>query len=431
MFKNKILLVIIIVFLFTFSLNAQDIVYQIPINGDIDQAMFSFFQRSFNEAIENNADKIIVNIDTYGGYVDPAIKIKDIIINSNVKTVTYVSNRAWSAGALIALAGEEMVMKVGSSIGAAETRPNEEKYISALRKEFKATAEARNKNPDVAAAMVDVDIEIEGLIEQGKLLTLTADEALKNNITNQVVGSEQEFYNYIQLNKNQITKITPNATEKFADIVTNPYISTLLLIIGFSALIIELLIPGFGVSGTVGLISLGLFFSGFLINGVASWGIIVLFLVGLLLILLEAFVVPGFGITGIGGIISILVSLYYLFPTPQVAVNVIATSLIATVILTFFVGKYFGSSKVWSRISLGTSLTTDSGYVSSNEDKENIGKVGITVTPLRPAGIIKIDDRRIDVVSEGGFIDKNKKVIVIDVKGSKNLVKLYKEEENK
>src|SRR6056297_18262 len=111
MFKNKIFLVFIIMILFTFSLNAQDIVYQIPIHGNIDQAMFSFFNRSFDEAIENGADKIVINIDTYGGYIDPAIRIKDIIINSDIETITDVSNRAWSAGALIALAGEELVMK--------------------------------------------------------------------------------------------------------------------------------------------------------------------------------------------------------------------------------------------------------------------------------------------------------------------------------
>ena len=429
MFKNKIFLVIIIILLFTFSLNAQDIVYQIPIKGDIDQAMFSFFEKSYNEALANDADKIIINIDTYGGFVDPAIRIKDIIINSEIDTVTYVSNRAWSAGALIALAGHEMVMKQGTSIGAAETRPREEKYISALRKEFKATAEARDRNADIAAAMVDVDIAIEGVIEQGKLLTLTAEEALNNNIANKMVESDEEFYEYIGINQAQINIVEPTAIERFASIVTNPYVSTFLLIIGFSALIFEILVPGFGVGGTVGLISLGLFFSGYIINGVASWGIVVLFLVGLLLILLEVFVVPGFGITGIGGIISILVSLYYLFPTPQIAINIIASTLISTVILTYFIGKYFGSSKMWSRISLGTSLTTETGYVSSDEDKGIINKTGITKTPLRPAGIIEIDNKRIDVVSEGGFIDKGEKVIVLDVKGSKVLVKPYKEEE--
>lgn len=430
MFKNKILLVLIIIILFSFSINAQDIVYQIPIQGNIDQAMFSFFNRSFDEAVENGADKIIINIDTYGGFTDPAIRIKDVIINSKVETITYVSNRAWSAGALIALAGEELVMKQGSSIGAAETRPNEEKYISALRNEFKATAEARSRNSDIAEAMVDVDVSIQGLIEEGKLLTLTAEEAEDNNISNVLVNSDEEFYNNIGVSKQKVNVSEPQTIDRFVQVVTNPYISTLLLIVGFSALIFELLVPGFGVGGTVGLMSLGLFFSGYVINGVASWGIIVLFLVGLLLIILEAFVVPGFGITGIGGMISIFVSLYFLFPTPQIAINIMATTLLATVILTFIIGKYFGNSKAWSRISLGTSQTSDIGYVASTDKKDIINKTGITKTPLRPAGIAEIDNNRVDVVSEGGFIDKGEKIIVIDVKGSKILVKAYNEGEN-
>jgi len=430
MFKNKIFLVLILIILFSFSVNAQDIVYQIPIQGNIDQAMFSFFNRSFEEAVQNGADKIVINIDTYGGYIDPAIRIKDIIINSDVDTITYVSNRAWSAGALIALAGEELVMKEGSSIGAAETRPNEEKYISALRNEFKATAEVRSRNAKIAEAMVDVDVAIEGLIEEGKLLTLTAGEANNNNISDVLVNSDEEFYSYLGVSKETVNIIEPQTIDRFVQIVTNPYISTFLLIIGFSALIFELLVPGFGVGGTVGLISLGLFFSGYVINGVANWGIIVLFLVGLLLIILEAFVVPGFGITGIGGMISIFVSLYFLFPTPEIAINIMATTLIATVILTFIIGKYFGSTKAWSRISLGTSQTSDIGYVASNDKKEIINKTGLTKTPLRPAGIAEIDNNRVDVVSEGGFIDKGEKIIVIDVKGSKVLVKSYKEGED-
>ncbi len=430
MLKNKILLALIIVLLFTFNLNAQDIVYQIPIEGDIDQAMFSFFQRSFNQAEENNADIIIIKIDTYGGYVDPAIKIKDIILNSDTKTVTFVSNRAWSAGALIAISGEEMIMQRGSSIGAAETRPNEEKYISALRKEFKSTAEARNKNPDLAAAMVDVDIEIEGIIEKGKLLTLTAEEAVDNNISDYMVDNPEGIYQYLGIESSQVNIFELTATERFAKVVTNPYISTFLLIIGFSALIFELLVPGFGFGGTIGLIALGMFFSGYVINGIASWGIILLFLVGLLLILLEVFVVPGFGITGIGGIASILISLYFLFPTPQIAINIIATTLIATIVATYFIAKYFESSKIWSKISLGTSQTKEVGYVASVGNSEIIGKKGISLTPLRPAGIAEIDGKRVDVVSEGGFVDKEEKIKVIDVKGSKVLVQPYKEEEN-
>jgi len=430
MLKNKILLILIILLLFTFNLNAQDIVYQIPIEGAIDQAMFSFFQRGFNQAEENNADIIIIKIDTYGGYVDPAIKIKDIILNSDTKTVTFVSNRAWSAGALIAISGEQMIMQRGSSIGAAETRPNEEKYISALRKEFKSTAEARNKNPELAAAMVDVDIEIEGIIEKEKLLTLTAEEAVDNNISDYMVDNTEGLYQYLNISGNQVNALKLTASERFAKVVTNPYISTFLLIVGFSALIFELLVPGFGFGGTIGLISLGMFFSGYVINGIASWGIILLFLVGLLLILLEVFVVPGFGITGIGGIVSILISLYFLFPTPQIAINIIATTLIATIVATYFIAKYFESSKLWSKISLGTSQTKEVGYVASIGNKKVIGKKGITVTPLRPAGIAEIEGKRVDVVSEGGFIDKEEKIKVIDVRGSKVLVQPYKEGEN-
>ena len=68
----------------------------------------------------------MLEIDTFGGYVDSAVKIRDKIVSCGLKTIAYVNPRAWSAGALIAIACDEIAMNLGSSIGAAETRPNEE-----------------------------------------------------------------------------------------------------------------------------------------------------------------------------------------------------------------------------------------------------------------------------------------------------------------
>ncbi len=405
-----------------------DLIYNIPIKNDFNPALSNFIQSNIKEAEKNNVDLIILEISSFGGIVDSAIVIKDTIINTQIPVISYVSERAWSAAALVALAGDELVMKNGSSIGAAETRPNEEKYISALRKEFASTAELRGRKGKIAEAMVDSDIRIEGLVESGKLLTLTANEAYNNKIADLTVNNYEELLTNYNLNNSNIENVSFPLKMKFANLVTTPIFSILLLTIAFIALISEALIPGWGVGGTIGLISLGTFFSAFIMTGYAHWGLIVLFLVGLLLLFLEAFIVPGFGVTGIGGLIAIFSSLFFFFPTPNIALIVIASVLVLSIIALVFIVKIFGVSKLWRNISLGESLSNDRGYTSHSDKKELLNKRGITLTHLRPAGTAEINEKRIDVVSEGDYIDKGKKIKVIKVEGSRVVVKKIKEE---
>lgn len=431
--KRGVLIYILIVFFiftssFIYQASADGVVYKIPITGEIDPGLVNLVERGIIEAEENEAELIIFEIDTLGGLVDSAIKIKDLIFETHLPTISFVSGRAWSAGALITLASERVAMAPGSSIGAAETRPKEEKYISALRKEFKATAEKRGKNAELAAAMVDADIEIEGITSSGKLLTLTVDEAMKNNISDYKVNNITELFTIIGLDEGEVVEIEPTSVERFARIATRPTISAILLTVGFIALIFEALTLGWGVGGTIGLISLGLFFSAYIINGAASWGLVVLFLVGLVLLALEIFVVPGFGVTGIGGFVAIFTSLFFFFPTAEIALTVLATVLILSIAATVVIIKFFGGSRIWKHISLGESQTKDRGYVAHYGKKDLLGKKGRSLTPLRPAGVVEIDGERLDVVSEGNFIDKGKIVEVIKISGNRIVVKKENEE---
>ncbi|MFW5972100.1 MAG: NfeD family protein [Bacillota bacterium] len=432
--EKKYIFIIILIFLFSFTVStveaadSTDLVYKIPVTGEIDNGLLKLIERGTAEAEEAGVDLIVYEIDTYGGYVDPAIKIRDVILNSTVPTVTYVKGRAWSAGALIALAGETLVMAEGSSMGAAETRPREEKYISAVRKEFKATAETRDRNPDLAAAMVDSDIEIDGITVSGKLLTLTAEETMIHGIADFTVSNIQKIYDELNISPGTVEVIEMTLAEKAARIITRPTVTTLLITIGILGLIAESLIAGFGVAGTISLLSLGLVFSSNIYHGVAGWGLVVLFLVGLVLLILEIFVVPGFGITGIGGLTAIFASIYFLFPSFELAITAMATVLLLTVAGLIVLMKIFGSSRLWKNISLLESQTKEAGYLAQSDKKELIGKIGKTVTPLRPSGIAEIEGERIDVVSEGGFIDKNEDIIVYKIAGNRVVVKKIREE---
>ena len=437
--KRSLSLVLMILLIFAgYNIKAEDVVttnqnaliYKIPITGEIDQGLLKLVERGFQAAEEAQADLVILEVDTFGGYVDAAIGIKDIIFKSPLSTVTYVKGRAWSAGALITLAGETVAMVPGSSIGDAETRPKEEKYISALRKEFKATAESRGKNPDLAAAMVDADLEVEGIIASGKLLTLTAEEAVTYNIADLMVNNLPELYQAMNIKPARIVEIEMSSPEKAARIITKPTVTTLLVTIGVIALIIEALMLGWGVAGTVGLISLGVVFSSYIYYGVAGWGLLILFLIGLILLALEIFVIPGFGITGLGGIAALFTSLYFLFPTPEIAFSALATVLLLSIVATVILLKFFGGSRFWQRIALGESQTKEAGYLAQEDQKDLVGKAGLTVTPLRPAGIVDLSGKRVDVVSEGGFIDRGRVVQVVEIEGNRIVVKLKEGEDS-
>ncbi len=427
---NKYFLGIVFGILFIFILAApvSARVYFIPLHGDVDPGMSTFLSRGLEEALENQAELVIVDVDTYGGLVDSGISIRDQLVNYPGEIVAYISNRAWSAGTLVALGADRIYMSEGSSMGAAETRPYDEKYISALRSEFAATAERRGRDPEIAAAMVDADIEIEDVIESGKLLSLTSSRAEELGFADGRFANFDEFLGYLGYSEADLTRIEKTGLESFAGLITNPFVSVFLLSLGIIALIGEALIPGFGVSGTIGVASLALFFSGYLIQGYAGMGLVVLFLAGLLLIAIEIFVIPGFGFTGITGIAAIFASLFFIFPDSSMAWTIMASVLVFSTIGTIVLIKFFGTSYFWRRISLGESLTTETGYVSSKDYKDLVGETGRTVSTLRPAGIADFDGERVDVVSEGGYIEADTIVIAIKVEGRRVIVKPKKEE---
>ncbi|MFP5380320.1 MAG: SDH family Clp fold serine proteinase, partial [Vicinamibacteria bacterium] len=159
---------------------AASVVYVVPIDGVIDLGLAPFLARTLREAEAAGAAAVVLDINTFGGRVDAAVAMRDALINSPVRTIAFVNQRAISAGALIALACETVVMTRAGTIGAAapvvgagggQPMPADEKSVSYVRKEFRATAEARGRPPLVAEAMVDADVAIPGVVDKGKLLT--------------------------------------------------------------------------------------------------------------------------------------------------------------------------------------------------------------------------------------------------------------------
>lgn len=419
-------------------------VYKIPIEGTIDRGLAPYVRRVLEEA--QNADAIILEVNTLGGLVDAAIQIRDALLNTETPTIAFINKRAISAGALISLATTHIVMTPGATIGAAtpvqldmsgEANPVNEKYVSYFRSEMRATAEQTGRRGDIAEAMVDADYEIEGLSPKGKLLTLTTQDALRYDIAEHQAATIQEVLEKYDLAEAQIIETQINWAESLVRLLTNPLVSSLLMMFGFLGLFIEFRTPGFGVGGTVGLVCLGLFFWGHFLVRLAGWEELILFTAGIILLLIEILVIPGFGVVGILGILAILTSLalsmvgrfeLLTFQDIQSALSKVTAALVGSIILTIVLLKFLPRTSVGRQVILRDTQERGQGYISQSSDQHHlVGMIGVTLTPLHPSGTMALDDRRYDVVSEGGFIDKNTQVKIVEVEGARIVVRQVQE----
>lgn len=423
---------------------APQVVYVAMIEGIIDLGLAPFVQRVLNEAAREKASAVILEINTFGGRVDAAVLIRDALLNAQVRTVAFVNRRAISAGALISLAAQNIVMADGATIGAATpvqmgqpgagAQPVEEKTVSYVRKEFRATAETRKRPPLVAEAMVDADVAIPDVIEKGKLLTLTTEEALKLKVADFNVNSIEDLLKQLELPGAEIRRLSENWAENLVRFLTHPIVSSLLMTVGMLGIILEIRTPGFGIPGALGISSLALFFWGHWLVQLAGWEELMLFGAGLVLLFLELFVIPGFGIAGVAGIGALLAGLSlsmigggasweYIIR----AVSHVVFSLLLALLASLLMLRWLPRLPVGRRLILETGLGTGQMYASAPEsDISWLGKQGITISPLRPAGIAEIQDQRIDVVSDGEFIESEAPIIVTRVDGNRIVVRRHR-----
>ncbi|MGH7831239.1 MAG: NfeD family protein, partial [Candidatus Binatia bacterium] len=316
----------------------------------------------------------------------------------------------------------------------APAQPVEEKTVSYVRKEFRATAESRKRPPLVAEAMVDADVEIRGLIEKGKLLTLTTEEALKHKIADFRANALEGALEQLALAGAEVRRASPNWAENLVRFLTHPIVSSLLITIGMLGIIIELRTPGFGLPGGLGITSLALFFWGHWLVQLAGWEELLLVGSGLVLLAVEIFVTPGFGLAGVLGIVAVLGGLslsligggatweFILVAVGRVIFSLLLALVGSLVLLRFLPRVPFGR-----RLVLATGLAAGEGYASAPErDRSWLGKSGITASPLRPAGIADIEGERVDVVSDGEFIESGAQIVVSRVDGNRIVVRRHR-----
>lgn len=410
--------------------HAQEI-YRFDIKEDIGPNSWRTTKIAFDNAEAAGVDLIFVELNTFGGMVNFADSIRSRILDSPIKTVVFINHNAASAGALISLAADKIYMSKGSSIGAAsvvdqsgEIMP--EKYQSYMRGLMRATAEAKGRDPKIAEAFVDPEIDLPGIKPAGTILTLTSAEALNLGLIDGELSSAQEIYTAEGIAAPSETRHQRTWVDQLIAFLINPAVSGILILIIIGGIYFELQTPGVGFPLIAASIAATLFFAPLYMQGLADNWEIALFVIGILLIVVEIFVIPGFGIIGILGIIAMVCGLAFsMVANDWLDFNVSApgllmqsfllviASLAGSIVLMVIFGKSMLQTRAFRRLVLQDEQRSVEGFTSSRHMVDLVGQQAITKTVLRPSGKIEIDGTWYDAVALDGYVDLGETVTVV------------------
>ncbi|KKB36424.1 NfeD family protein [Bacillus thermotolerans] len=406
----------------------EEPVYVVPVHNEVEKGLHAFMKRSFEEAKENGAQLIILDIHTPGGAVDAAGEIGKLMDEMPIRTVAFVNDRALSAGAFISLHADAIYMVPNAQMGAAaiidqEGNMADQKAQSYWRSAMKSAAETSGLDPIYAIAMADPDVDLPKYnAGKGKLLTFSSKEALETGYSKATVSGIGEVLELEKAEGAPVVEVEESWSEKLARFLTNPVVVPILLSLASLGLVLELYSPGFGIPGAVGLSSLLLFFYGHLVAGLAGYESVLLFIIGAVLIVAEIFL-PG-GIAGGLGLAAVTGSILMAGESMKwMGLSLIVALSVSIIAMTLMVKVFGKKMKFFRKIILSDSTSTESGYVSNTNRSELLGKTGVTKTPFRPAGTAIIDEERIDAVTEGGFIAAGKRIKVVKVEGSRIVIR--------
>ena len=406
------------------------------IKTNIDPRTNRYTKLLLDEGEKDDYDIIIIEMDTYGGAVNDADDIRTRILDYKKPIYVWINKDAASAGALISIACDSIYMSSGASIGAATVVTGDgeqapDKYQSYMRSIMRSTAEAKGRDPKIAEGMVDEDLQVDSVSEEGKVITFSTSEAIKYGFCDAELNSVEEILKRQNINEYEISNFQLSSSENIISLFLNPFVSGILLLLIFGGLYFELQTPGVGFPIIASITALLLYLIPYYLNGVAeNWEIVLLFL-GIILIAVEVFVIPGFGVFGILGLFTSIGSLILimlnndLFDFTFVVSGDIVSASLAVLSSIFLLGILilFGGIKLtdtdaFKKIALEETQDSKLGYVSNKYSDEYIGKKGKAFTVLRPSGKVIIDEKLCDATSYDGFIEKNSKIKVVGNEGS-------------
>ena len=430
-------------------------VYMLRLDDEIGSSTWRYTREAIDGAVASDADVLLVHLNTYGGSVVHADSIRTALMRCPIPVVAFVDNNAASAGALIALACDSVYMRPGSSMGAVtvvngtDGAAMPDKYQSYMRAMMRATAESHGhmvpgdtlspwrRDPMIAEAMVDSRVVVPGLVDSTRVLTFTPDEAVRWGYADGKAESVGEVLESIGMDEYILEEFRPTWLDKLIGFFTNPAVQAVLIMIIIGGIYMEMHTPGVGFAAAASIIAAGLYFLPIYITGIAGSWIILLFVAGFILIVLELFVVPGFGVTGISGIVCICLALLFgLIEHYSFSIVHVSTSSLWISFGTFFAGVILAIAAIWYLTSshgpkwvrrhtdLTTELRNDDGFVGVDmAPVRYVGHEGVAVTDMRPAGKVQIAGETLDAVAVMGFIHAGTRVKVTRYENAQIYVK--------
>ncbi|MDR1981215.1 MAG: nodulation protein NfeD [Tannerellaceae bacterium] len=431
------------------------VVYKIDIKKEINHTTRLYLSNGLAKAQELGATAVLIHLNTYGGLVDAADSMRTAILYSPVPVYVFIDNNAASAGALVSIACKKIYMRKGANIGAAtvvgqtgEAMPD--KYQSYMRSTMRSTAEAHGKDtviagrdttyrwirdPVIAEAMVDDRVAIPQLIDTGKVLTLTAGEAVQWGYCDGIAESVDDVVTrYLGYPSYELVAYAPSWLDNVKGFLMNSFAQSLLILIILGGIYFELQTPGIGFPSAASVVAAVLYFAPLYLDGLAQNWEIMVFVAGVLLIVAEIFVIPGFGVSGVSGIVCVIVGLTVALlnntdfnfegvTTPEIgrATFTVLMGLVSGFFLMIWLSNKIGGKGLFRRVALDADLEE---AVSSPRLTGLIGKEGVAATVLRPSGKVWIEGELYDSVSDSGFIEKGKAVKVIRAENAQAYVQL-------
>jgi membrane-bound serine protease (ClpP class) len=451
---------------------------QAKVNGAVTGERVRIIQKQIeNQVSQNDVNFIVVWIDSDGGSFASSIELANQLAaldSSKIKTVAYIDTQARADAALIALACDQIVMRPGAIIGgagSAEPDANEVKAaIIPLRELVKKT---KSRHWSLPAAMIDKSLKVykytqpsTGLVayfcdeelkeqpdpdswKQGELvsqpsaLALSGKNAEELGIAWKLVDDFAAFKQAFGLQGN-VTLVEPGWADYLIQLLAREEVKMFLLVIGFAGIYLEVHTPGIGLGSFVALVAFLLFFWAQYMQGTANALEIMLFVVGVLCVAVEILVLPGVGIFGLGGGILIIASLILASQTFVIPGNayqlaqmrnsmlVLGGSVVGIVGIAIAARRFIPHTPGLNRMLLAPPSGEELEALSLRESLVDFrhleGKQGIATTRLVLSGKAKIGNELVDVIADGEPIDRGAPIEVVEVTGSRVVVREVREE---
>ncbi|MCS6990619.1 MAG: hypothetical protein NZL95_02020 [Chitinophagales bacterium] len=412
-------------------------VYVFEINQSIFPAAWRLTKNALTEANRLGADVVLLKLNTYGGDLASADSIHSALMRARPLTICWITQNAASAGALVAISCDSIYMRSGALIGSASVVNQEgavmpDKYQSYMRAMMRSTAERQGRDPKIAEGMVTPNNYLPEIADSNKVIALTAEEALRYNYCDGIVETVEAALAHAGIEPYELFHHHEDWLDRIIAFLLNPFVSSLLLLLILGGIYFEFQNPGSIFPIATAAVAAILYFAPLYLEGLAEHWEILLFIAGVILLGVELLILPGFGIAGIAGIGLILAGLtlalirnltfdFSFTGTEEILLALLRVLLPLGLFFALFLlfGHRISRLRLLRGIVLTDTLQEAVGYLDRPEQlKQLIGKTGVAVTPLRPAGIVELDGEQHDAMVDGAMIEKGQAIRVVNISGN-------------